>query len=325
MAHEALSLQRRGRTPRRLGRMRLSCWPTPRTSGAEVRRVLFADRLELPRRGAHEQPQFRPDHPGAGGVYGGAIVELLTGYGPLCEIWFDMSRPTLAKSRKFANLVHALQPNCMVSGRIFNGQEDFFVCSDNETPNDWFCGPWESPVSVYHDTWGYRSWQAHKQLPAKIREKVRDLAFVAARGGNYLLNIGPKGDGSIGESRSSFCCRASVVGCTEWRGDFPAAQARAVAATRFRLCRVAARPDIPVRSKPARRRRPARAGMGGGDPSGVGSLAARPEVGLRVPHRHCRNHASQGEAGPEPDGGGRGFPTATTLSRAWQSWTTASR
>ena len=226
-----------------------------------------------------------------------------------------MSRPTLAQSRKFANLVHALQPNCMVSGRIFNGQEDFFVCSDNETPNDWFCGPWESPVSVYHDTWGYRSWQAHDNLPAKIREKVRDLAFVAARGGNYLLNIGPKGDGSIVEFEKQLLQGVGRWLRTNGEAIFGSA-ARAVAATRFRLCRVAARPDIPVRSKPARRRRPARAGMGGGDPSGAGSLAARPEVGLRVPHRRSRNHASQGEAGPEPDGGGRGFRRRPPLCAA---------
>ena len=30
-----------------------------------------------------------------------------------------------------------------------------------------------------------------------IREKIRELAFVTARGGNYVMNFGPKGDGSI--------------------------------------------------------------------------------------------------------------------------------
>ena len=70
-------------------------------------------------------------------MYGGAVAELLTGYGPLCDL-VRHGRPTLEQGPKFANLVHALQPNCMVSGRIFNGQEDFLVFFDNETPNDWF-------------------------------------------------------------------------------------------------------------------------------------------------------------------------------------------
>ncbi len=127
----------------------------------------------------------------------GQLRELLTGYGPLCEIWFDMSRPTLEQSMRYANLVHRLQPNCMVSGRIFNGQEDFQLCGDNEVPNHWFSGAWESAVTMFHDTWGYRSWQVRENAPAMIREKIRELAFVTARGGNYVMNFGPKGDGSI--------------------------------------------------------------------------------------------------------------------------------
>ena len=50
---------------------------------------------------------------------------------------------------------------------------------------------------MFHDTWGYRSWQVRENAPAMIREKIRELAFVTARGGNYVMNFGPKGDGSI--------------------------------------------------------------------------------------------------------------------------------
>jgi alpha-L-fucosidase len=129
----------------------------------------------------------------------GQLRELLTGYGPLCEIWFDMGMPTPEQSRRFADLVHQLQPACRVSGRVWNGCDDFMECGDNETPNFWFEGAWESSVTMFHDTWGYRSWQERGSVEAKIREKIRDVAFVTARGGNYLLNIGPRGDGSIHE------------------------------------------------------------------------------------------------------------------------------
>jgi len=129
----------------------------------------------------------------------GQLRELLTGYGPLCEIWFDMGMPTPAQSRTFADLVHQLQPDCRISGRLWNGCDDFMECGDNETPNYWFDGPWESSVTMFHETWGYRSWQERNSVADKVREKVRDVAFVTARGGNYLLNIGPRGDGSIVE------------------------------------------------------------------------------------------------------------------------------
>jgi alpha-L-fucosidase len=129
----------------------------------------------------------------------GQLRELLTGYGPLSEIWFDMSYPTPEQSRTLADLVHLLQPNCMISGRIFNGQEDFLLCGDNEVPDHWYEGPWESAVTMFHDTWGYRSWQVRDDLPGKIREKIKEIAYVTAHGGNYLLNLGPKPDGTIEE------------------------------------------------------------------------------------------------------------------------------
>jgi alpha-L-fucosidase len=129
----------------------------------------------------------------------GQLRELMTGYGPLCEVWFDMGMPTPEQSRRYADLVHQLQPGCRISGRIWNGCDDFMECGDNETPRFWFEGPWESSVTMFHDTWGYRSWQERGSVEAKVREKIRDLAFVTARGGNYLLNIGPRGDGSIVE------------------------------------------------------------------------------------------------------------------------------
>lgn len=129
----------------------------------------------------------------------GQLRELLTGYGPLCEIWFDMSKPTPDQSREIAETVRAIQPDCLISGRIWNDCDDFMECSDNETPEFWFDGAWESSVTMYHETWGYRSWQQRDDLEGKTREKIRDLAFVTSRGGNYLLNIGPRGDGSIVE------------------------------------------------------------------------------------------------------------------------------
>ena len=125
------------------------------------------------------------------------LRELLSNYGPLSEIWFDMGHPTPLQSRHFAETVHHLQPECMISGRVFNSEGDFGETGDDDIPDYVADEPWESPASIFSETWGYRSWQKRGPLDDKIHEHILRLVKVVSRGGNYLLNIGPKGDGSI--------------------------------------------------------------------------------------------------------------------------------
>jgi alpha-L-fucosidase len=125
------------------------------------------------------------------------ITELLSHYGPISEIWFDMGKPTPAQSAHFARTVHDLQPNTMVSGRVWNYQGDFDVMGDNSEPDVAIEEPWQTPASIFKETWGYRSWQVRDHLQEKIREHIARLVRVVSRGGNYILNIGPRGDGSV--------------------------------------------------------------------------------------------------------------------------------
>ncbi len=125
------------------------------------------------------------------------LRELLSGYGPISEIWFDMGHPTPPQSRHFAETVHGLQPECMISGRVWNSEGDFSETGDDAIPEYVTDEPWESPASIFAETWGYRSWQKRVPLEDKIHEQILRLVKVASRGGNYILNIGPKGDGSI--------------------------------------------------------------------------------------------------------------------------------
>lgn len=125
------------------------------------------------------------------------VREILTNYGPISELWFDMGSLTPHQSQELYLLVHQLQPNCKISGRLGNGYHDFSVMADNQLPHMPMANPWQTAASIYPETWGYRSWQKHIPLKEKINEKITDLVKVVARGGNYLLNIGPKGDGAV--------------------------------------------------------------------------------------------------------------------------------
>jgi len=125
------------------------------------------------------------------------LKELMSHYGPITEIWFDMGKPTPAQSAHFAQTVHALQPQTMISGRVWNHRGDFAVMGDNSEPDVAMELPWQAPASMFPETWGYRAWQTRADLPGKIRENIARLVRVVSQGGNYILNIGPEGDGSV--------------------------------------------------------------------------------------------------------------------------------
>jgi alpha-L-fucosidase len=125
------------------------------------------------------------------------IAELLTNYGPVSELWFDMGSMSETQSREMRDLVHKLQPNCLIGSRIGNDMGDFTVMGDNQEPDYTIGVPWQSPASFFDETWGYRSWQKRVPEAEKEHEKLTSLIRVVSRGGKYLLNIGPKGDGSV--------------------------------------------------------------------------------------------------------------------------------
>lgn len=124
----------------------------------------------------------------------GQLTELLTDYGPIDLLWFDGEWERSAEEWDTAglrDLIKKLQPDVIINDRLL-GQGDY------ETPEQGFPsvtpdGPWELCLTI-GDMWGYG--------PADTRFKtarslVHSLIEVAARGGNLLLNTGPRGDGSL--------------------------------------------------------------------------------------------------------------------------------
>jgi alpha-L-fucosidase len=124
------------------------------------------------------------------------VRELLTNYGDIGLIWFDTpKRMTAQQSRELVDLVHAIQPNCLVNGRIGNGLGDYAESRDNVIPAEELQFDWEVPATI-NDTWGYKRHDHNWKSPADLVHKLVDCA---SKGGNYLLNVGPTAESIIPE------------------------------------------------------------------------------------------------------------------------------
>ncbi len=127
------------------------------------------------------------------------LEELLSSYGDVCELWMDMGAPTEEQSERVYEMAHTLQSSIMVNGRVWNDRGDFVTMGDNCYPECTLDVPWQTPATIYHSTWGYRSWQKRENPGEKVEEIALSVKSVVERGGNYLLNIGLRGDGSVVE------------------------------------------------------------------------------------------------------------------------------
>lgn len=128
------------------------------------------------------------------------LRELLTNYGPIGLVWFDRGMFTPEQGKEFADLVHGLQPSTLVSGRVGNYDQEFLGdyqnMSDNGTPSGGMKEYWETPQTL-NNSWGYSKFDTDWKKPEFV---IQRLIEIVSRGGNYLLNIGPKGDGEIPEA-----------------------------------------------------------------------------------------------------------------------------
>lgn len=124
------------------------------------------------------------------------VREITSQYGDMVLIWFDT--PGRIPKEHVENLIKEVrenQPNALVSGRVGHGLGDYQTFGDMEIPFSNIDGMWET-VDVTNDSWGYAWYDKNWKSPKVILENV---ISTVARGGTYMLNIGPKGDGSIPE------------------------------------------------------------------------------------------------------------------------------
>src|SRR4030095_4847250 len=122
------------------------------------------------------------------------VTEILSNYRPIGLIWFDTPRNiTMEQSQQLVDLVHRIQPDTLVSGRVGHGLGDYDSAGDNQISRARAERIWETPVTI-NDTWGFKSYdQNWKPVPILVRQLVQ----VISQGGNYLLNVGPTAEGVI--------------------------------------------------------------------------------------------------------------------------------
>jgi len=122
------------------------------------------------------------------------VRELMTNYGPIAVVWFDTpKRIERHQSEALLKLVHDLQPDCLVNGRLGNGLGDYGEAGDNRYPDQLLDQDWEVPATI-NDTWGFKSDDHNWKSPEDL---VRKLVDVSSKGGVYLLNVGPTAEGVI--------------------------------------------------------------------------------------------------------------------------------
>jgi alpha-L-fucosidase len=126
----------------------------------------------------------------------GLIRDILTNYGKIDVLWYDVAWPLDAngwESEKMNQMVFQLQPEIIVNNR--NKLQGDFSTPEQKIVAELNGRPWESCMTL-NDSWGYQraddNWKSSRTVIRNLIQCVRD-------GGNYLLNIGPKPDGSIPE------------------------------------------------------------------------------------------------------------------------------
>jgi alpha-L-fucosidase len=138
------------------------------------------------------------------------IEEIMTGYGTIDILWLDGAwvRPLGNLPKEFepwakkndynqdidmasiTAMARPHQPGLIVVDRWVSGQYENYLTPENKVPERALGVPWESCIPMA-TSWSYVETDRYKS----VREIVRLIADVVAKGGNLLLNVAPSPEG----------------------------------------------------------------------------------------------------------------------------------
>jgi len=128
-----------------------------------------------------------------------AQIQELTGgaYGDLSLLWFDQCVPSPEYDApvpwdRIAATARANQPGIMTVARNQGTVYENYLTPEQNIPDKVLDYPWESCITM-SDSW---SWNPSKQYKS-TRQLLTMLVQIVARGGNFLLNVGPDSRGRL--------------------------------------------------------------------------------------------------------------------------------
>lgn len=141
------------------------------------------------------------------------VKEICTQYGPLNYVWFD-TPGNMPKElvQELGDYVRKAQPGAMLCSRIGHGMGDYESKGDMEVPPRNIAGLWET-CDTSNDSWSY-AWYDQNWKDAK--EILHRLVSTVGRGGTYLFNIGPDGQGRVPSQAVKYLTQAG-----EWIHRYP--------------------------------------------------------------------------------------------------------
>ena len=132
------------------------------------------------------------------------VRELLTNYGDISMLWFDMwihhSETIVTKEQllQLKSLIRDLQPGCVVNSRLGLSIEedpdvDYKTLGDNQLGSRKENFPWQSPATVAH-SWGFHKSDTEWKSTSTL---LKSLISNVSLNGNFMLNIGPRANGEV--------------------------------------------------------------------------------------------------------------------------------
>ena len=119
------------------------------------------------------------------------VTELLTNYGEIVCFFWDI--PTKIEDPEMNALVRRLQPNIRINDRGWGAKGDYSTPERTVPEGSLFPHPTEACDSVGACSWGYRANEDYRT----VGYLTRSIDAILSMGGNCLLNVGPKADGTI--------------------------------------------------------------------------------------------------------------------------------